>query len=257
MDLKRLHFGTATKTMMDSIEVSSWLDERSKSVNRATGFYRSLLAMTGHDLRHPLQVIVSVNALLSRSVSGNSEREYLARSSDAGLQLAKQLDRLIEALRVHERLEDFALQPVHLEFLLENLKREHGGAAQIAGLDFRIVRSRAVIMSDPFLLEGILRNLIYNAIKYTPAGGRIVVGCRKSKAGLCIEVHDTGIGISPDNLSKIFEAFRRIDPAASEGLGLGLFIVRHAAESLGHRIEVRSTVDRGSCFTVVIPNPPS
>ena len=241
--------------MMNSLEVSSWLDEQTKGVNRATGFYRSLLAMTGHDLRHPLQVIASVNALLSRSLSGDSEREYLARSLDAGLQLAKQLDRLIEALRVHERLDDFTLQPVHLEFLLENLEREHGGAAQIAGLNLRIARSRAVVMSDPFLLEGILRNLIYNAIKYTPAGGKIVVGCRKTKAALRIEVHDTGIGISPDNLSKIFEAFRRIDPAVSEGLGLGLFIVRHAAESLGHKIEVRSIAAKGSCFTVVIPNP--
>ena len=224
-------------------------------MDRANGFYRSLLAMTGHDLRHPLQVIVSVNALLSRSLSGNSEREYLARSLDAGLQLTKQLDRLIEALRVHERLEDFSLQPVHLEFLLENLKREHGGAAQIGGLKLQIVRNRAIVMSDPFLLEGILRNLIYNAIKYTPAGGKIVVGCRRTRDALRIEVHDTGIGISPDNLSKIFEAFRRLDPTASEGLGLGLFIAHHAAESLGHRIEVRSTAGKGSCFAIIIPIP--
>jgi len=238
---------------MDSMQVSSWLDDQTKRTDRANGFYRSLLAMTGHDLRHPLQVIVSVNALLSRSLSGNSEREYLARSLDAGLQLTKQLDRLIEALRVHERLEDFSLQPVHLEFLLENIKREHGGAAQMGGLQLRIVGCRSIVMSDPFLLEGILRNLIYNAIKYTPAGGKILVGCRKTKDALRIEVHDTGVGISPDNLSKIFEAFRRIDPVASEGLGLGLFIVRHAAESLGHNIEVRSIAGKGSCFTVVIP----
>jgi len=239
--------------MMDSAQISSWLDDRTKRMDRANGFYRSLLAMTGHDLRHPLQVIVSVNAMLSRSLSGNSEREYLARSCDAGLQLTKQLDRLIEALRVHERLEDFSLQPVHLEFLFENLRREHGGAAEMAGLKLRIVPNRTIIMSDPFLLEGILRNLIYNAIKYTPPGGKLLIGCRKTQDGLRIEVHDTGIGISPENLSKIFEAFLRIDPAATEGLGLGLFIVRHAAESLGHRIDVRSTAGRGSCFAVVIP----
>jgi two-component system phosphate regulon sensor histidine kinase PhoR len=248
-----MHFRTATKTMMDSAQISSWLDDRTKRMDRANGFYRSLLAMTGHDLRHPLQVIVSVNAMLSRSLSGNSEREYLARSSDAGLQLAKQLDRLIEALRVHERLEDFSLQPVHLEFLLENVKREHGGAAKMAGLNLRIIPSRAIAMSDPFLLEGMLRNLIYNAIKYTRPGGKILIGCRKTQDRLRIEVHDTGIGISPDNLANIFEAFRRIEPAATQGLGLGLFIVRHAAESLGHKVEVRSTAGRGSCFSVVIP----
>jgi two-component system phosphate regulon sensor histidine kinase PhoR len=243
----------ATNTMMDSAQMSGRGDDRTKRMDRANGFYRSLLAMTGHDLRHPLQVIVSVNALLSRCVSGNSEREYLARSSDAGLQLTKQLDRLIEALRVHQRLEDFTLQTVHLEFLFENLRREHAGTAQISGLNLHVVRSRATVMSDPFLLEGILRNLIYNAIKYTHAGGKIVVGCRKTTDSVRIEVHDTGIGISPDNLSKIFEAFRRIDTAGSDGLGLGLFIVQHAAESLGHKIEVLSRAGRGSCFSVVVP----
>jgi signal transduction histidine kinase len=114
------------------------------------------------------------------------------------------------------------------------------------------VQSRAVVMSDPFLLEGIIRNLIYNALKYTPRGGRVLVGCRKTKGGLRIEVHDTGVGISEDDTVKIFDAFQRLDTSGSEGLGLGLFIVRHAADSLGHKVQVQSIPGKGSCFSVLV-----
>jgi signal transduction histidine kinase len=213
-------------------------------------FYRTLIAMAGHDLRRPLQVIFSVNSLLSRRSLGIAEREYLAKSQDAGLQVIKQLDGLIEALQVHERGQGISPRPVSLELLFDKLRREHAVAAQNSGLRFQVVRSRAIVMSDMFLLEGILRNLIGNAIKYTPRGGKILVGCRRSPAGFRIEVHDSGIGIAPQNMSKIFEAFARLDSSASEGLGLGLFIVRHAAASLGHSVDVRSIEGRGSCFAV-------
>ena len=138
--------------------------------------------------------------------------------------------------------------------LFKDLSREHALEAQIRGLTFRVVQSHAVVMSDKFLLEGILRNLISNAFKYTPRGGKILVGCRRSNARLRIEVHDTGIGISPQNTSNIFKAFTRVDDSASEGLGLGLFIVRHAADSLGHGVSVRSIEGKGSCFAVVMPS---
>jgi sensor histidine kinase regulating citrate/malate metabolism len=68
---------------------------------------------------------------------------------------------------------------------------------------------------------------------------------------LRIEVRDTGVGIRPNALSAIFRAFQRVDESRPDGLGLGLFIVKHAADLLGHRVEVRSTEGRGSCFTVV------
>jgi signal transduction histidine kinase len=211
--------------------------------------------MAGHELRHPLQVICSINSLLSRRPLGIAEREYLAKSRDASLQVIKQLDGLIEALRVHERGQRISPRPVFLEFLFEKLKREYAVAARNSGLRFQVVRSRAIVMSDMFLLETILHNLIGNAIKYTPRGGEILVGCRRSKAGFRIEVHDTGIGIAPGNMSKIFEAFARLDSSASEGLGLGLFIVRHAAVSLGHSVDVRSSEGKGSCFAVECPPP--
>jgi signal transduction histidine kinase len=232
-----------------------WRQGPAEESHRPNGFYKSLIAMTGHDLRRPLQIIVSVNSVLSRQFSGIPEREHLARSQTASFELMRQLDRLIDAIRVHERAETIELQPVKIGELLESLAREHNGAAQAAGLTLRVVNSRALAMSDSVLLEGILRNLIKNAIKYTPSGGKILVGCRRVSTGIRIEVHDTGIGIAESNMYKIFNAFERLESGVPEGLGLGLFIVRHAAASLGHRVDVRSTEGKGSCFSVEIDAP--
>jgi len=108
-----------------------------------------------------------------------------------------------------------------------------------------------VASSHPVLLTGVLRNLIRNAIDYTPAGGGVFVTSRRCGAELRIEVRDTGVGIRASALSMIFRAFQRVDASRLDGLGLGLFIVKHAAGLLGHRVEVRSTEGHGSCFTVV------
>jgi signal transduction histidine kinase len=96
-----------------------------------------------------------------------------------------------------------------------------------------------------------LRNLIRNAIDYTPPGGSVFVTPRRSGSELRIEVRDTGVGIRASALSAIFRAFHRADESRPDGLGLGLFIVKHAADLLGHRVELRSIENHGSCFTVV------
>src|SRR5258708_36553532 len=95
-----------------------------------------------------------------------------------------------------------------------------------------------------------VRNLIRNGIAYSPSGGGVFVTSRYFGAELHIEVRDTGVGIRPNALSRIFGAFQRADESRPDGLGLGLFIVKHAADLLGHRIEVSSVEGRGSCFIV-------
>jgi signal transduction histidine kinase len=92
-----------------------------------------------------------------------------------------------------------------------------------------------------------------NAIKYTLAGGRIVVGCRRRGTSVSVDVWDTGIGIAEADLARIFEAFRQVGPERSEGLGMGLAIVRQTATMLGHDVSVRSRVRRGSVFSVRMP----
>jgi two-component system, OmpR family, phosphate regulon sensor histidine kinase PhoR len=108
-------------------------------------------------------------------------------------------------------------------------------------------------VSNPVLLDCILQNLLTNAIRYTEPGGRILIGSRRKGSEIRIDVYDTGIGIQEHQLPRIFEAFTRLAPEHSNGLGIGLSIVRRALEVVGHRIEVRSVVGEGSLFSIYAP----
>jgi signal transduction histidine kinase len=214
-------------------------------------FLATLLAMAGHDLRQPLQVITSAHDVLARIVHSDQQREELAQAENATVRLANMLGQLVEALQLRELSADNLHISVPLRPILEDLEAEFTEAARRKGIAFVVTATRWVAVSHPVLLMGILRNLIRNAIDYTPPGGRVLVTSRRCGGELRIEVRDTGIGIRASALSMIFRAFQRADESRTDGLGLGLFIVKHAADLLGHRVEVRSAEGRGSCFTVV------
>jgi len=213
-------------------------------------FSAALLAMAGHDLRQPLQVITSAHDVLAQTLA-REEQEQLIRAEIATAQLASMLGQLVEALRLRERSGDDLHLPVPLRPVLENLVAELGEAARLKGITFLVTATRCVAFSHPVLLTSMLRNLIRNAIDYTPAGGGVFVTSRRCGAQLRIEVRDTGAGIRASALPTMFRAFQRADVSRPEGLGVGLFIVKHAADLLGHRVEVHSTENQGSCFAVV------
>ena len=213
-------------------------------------FSATLLAMAGHDLRQPLQVITSAHDVLAQMVHGDAQREELARAKDATAQLAGMLGQLVDALQLRERCGDH-LHAVQLQPVLDDIAAEFAEAARLKGITFRITAVGGTALSHPVLLTGMLRNLVRNAIDYTYPGGGVFVSSRRIGSELRIEVRDTGIGIRRDALSRVFDAFERAGESRSGSLGLGLFIVKHAAKLLGHRVEVRSVAGRGSCFTVV------
>jgi two-component system phosphate regulon sensor histidine kinase PhoR len=106
------------------------------------------------------------------------------------------------------------------------------------------------------LLEQAIVNLIDNAIKYSDAGGRIVLGCEKDRGEVVISVRDEGQGIEPEHLPRLFERFYRVDKARSRnlgGTGLGLAIVKHIAQAHGGEISVESTLGSGSTFYLRLP----
>jgi two-component system phosphate regulon sensor histidine kinase PhoR len=214
-------------------------------------FPATLLAMAGHDLRQPLQVITSAHDVLARTLASEDQRLELRRARNATARLAGMLGQLVEALHLRERAADDFYLRVPLRPLLEDLAAEFAEAARLKGITLRLGSTGGVALSHPVLLTGMLRNLIRNAIDYTPAGGSVSVASRRFGSELRIEVRDTGVGIPANALSMIFRAFQRADETRMDGLGLGLFIVKHAADLLGHHVEVSSTEGRGSCFTVV------
>jgi two-component system phosphate regulon sensor histidine kinase PhoR len=214
-------------------------------------FPATLLAIAGHDLRQPLQVITSAHDILARTLDSAEQREELTRAATAAARLANMLGQLVEALQLRERSVDDLHLPVPLSPVLENLAAEFAETARRKGITFLVTATRWAAYSHPVLLAGMLRNLIRNAIDYTPPGGGVFVTSRRCGSELRIEVRDTGVGIRASALSTIFRAFQRADESRPDGLGLGLFIVKHAADLLGHSVQVRSTAGRGSCFAIV------
>jgi two-component system phosphate regulon sensor histidine kinase PhoR len=218
---------------------------------RTNDFQAVLLAMVGHDLRQPLQIIRSSHELLGIGVRTKSEQNLLQTGRHAIDRLCGQLDQLLGAVRLHEHSKEAKLSPVALEPLFRQACCENEEHALQKGIDIRVCGSGAYVMSNAVLLSGILRNLISNAIKYTEPKGRVLIGCRRSGQDVRIDVCDTGIGITDEHLSRIFEAFTRLDSTRCDGLGVGLFIVRRAIEVLGHRVDVDSVASRGSRFSIV------
>jgi signal transduction histidine kinase len=219
----------------------------------ASDFSATLLAMAGHDLRQPLQIITSAHDVLALTLDSEEQREELTRAADATAELASMLGQLVEALQLRERLDEDLHVPVRLRPVLAELAAEFAEMARLKGVTFIVTAACGIALSHPVLLEGMLRNLIRNAIDYTPPGGAVFVTSRRCGSELRISVRDTGVGIRATALSAIFNAFQRADDSRTDGLGLGLFIVKHAADLLGHRVDVRSAEGRGSCFTIVAP----
>lgn len=224
--------------------------------HKVSNFEAVLLAIAGHDLRQPLQVIQSVHELLGLGVRTNSELRSLRSGQNAIDRLREQLEQILTAMRLRERTGRLDLMPVGVQQALRQACRENEQAALSKGISIHMVSSSATILSDGLLLGAALRNLVNNAIKYTQPGGRILLGCRHSRSGIRIDVYDTGAGIPDGQIPKIFEAFTRLDAAKCDGLGIGLFIVRQALGILGHRIDVTSAPYRGSRFSIFIAHGP-
>ena len=214
-------------------------------------FAATLLAIAGHDLRQPLQIITNAHEILARMMHGDEPRKELARAHGAVAQLAGMLAQLVEALQLHDPCGRPRLVRVSLASTLAEVAAEFAEPARRKEIKLLIDPQQGAILSHPVLLQGMLRNLIRNAIEYTPAGGCVLVGSRRFGSKLRIEVRDSGIGIRATALPRIFDAFERGDGEPGEGLGLGLFIVKHAASLLGHRILVDSVEGHGSCFAIV------
>jgi two-component system, OmpR family, phosphate regulon sensor histidine kinase PhoR len=216
-------------------------------------FESVLLAIAGHDLRQPLQVIQGAHDFLGLGVRTETELRLLRSGQSAIDRLKDQLDQLLAAIRLREHAEGVKLTPVPIGPLFRQVRHEHEIAALRKGVSIRTVQTSATIHSNTLLLSTVLRNLVGNAVKYTEPGGRILVGCRHVGESIRIDVYDTGIGMTADQMPRIFEAFTRLDPMRCDGLGVGLFIVRQAIGLLGYRVDINSAPSQGTRFSIFAP----
>ena len=225
-----------------------------ETANRAKS---QLLAAASHDLRQPLHALGLFAAALNARVR-EPELKPLVTSMQASVDA---LEGLFAQLLDLSRLEAGGLKPEHatveLQPLFERLREDFAPQAAAHGLALAFVPTTLAVVSDPVLLERILRNLVANALRYTPTGG-IAVGARRSGISVRIDVVDSGIGIPHELRERVFDEFVQGGAApgharAGRGMGLGLAIVRRLAALLDHRIELASAPGRGSRFSVVAP----
>ena len=213
------------------------------------------LAAVSHDLLQPLNAArLFTSALLEkRELAGSAG---LVRNVSNSLEdVESLLGTLVDISKLDAGLIKPDIAPFAVSELLENLAAEYHQIAGSEGLRLDFIPSSALVRSDIQLLARILRNLLSNAIRYTTSG-RILLGCRRRRQSLSIEVWDSGIGIAEDKLGEVFQEFKRGDVTPRKqdrGLGLGLAIVDKIARMLGHRIRVSSQLGKGSMFAIEVP----
>lgn len=213
------------------------------------------LAAASHDLRQPIHALGLFLELLSRSELNESQRRTLDNANAATLASAEMLNTLLDFSRIEAGVIHPRPRPCRLQPILHKLESELAYQADAKGLIYRSRETQLVVISDPALLELMLRNLISNAIRYTETGG-IVIACRQRGDEIAIEVFDTGIGIAADKHQEIFQEFYQLgnpERDRRKGLGLGLAITDGLARSLGHRLTLRSVPGQGSVFRIYAP----
>ncbi|UCH42444.1 MAG: PAS domain S-box protein [Dehalococcoidales bacterium] len=217
------------------------------------------IGLVSHELRSPLTVITgALNTVLT-------EGEFLTQEAakqllnDAALEaetLSHILGNLVELSRAHaDRLFLYA-QEVDIANTIQNTIGRISYDPELYQIEVDLPNKPSTVYADRIRLERILRNLLENAVKYSPEGGRIQVSAKPDEENLIISVSDQGIGISATEQTKLFASFQRIEDNGLEevgGLGLGLLVCRRLVEAHGGRIWVESEPGKGSTFSFTIP----
>jgi signal transduction histidine kinase len=217
---------------------------------------QDLLRAVSHDLRNPLQIVLLQAERLQRALPADAAKER--RSADAIANAARNMSAMIRDLVEAVRLEAgrFALQPetVALPGWIRDRLSLTAGVLDTSRIVFEFDPDLPDVRADPARLDRVVTNLVGNALRYSDPAREVRVGARRTGAAVEVWVADRGVGITPEDLPHIFERFYRGKlTSRSEGLGLGLFIVRMLVEAQGGEVRAESRVGEGSTFSFTLP----
>jgi signal transduction histidine kinase len=217
---------------------------------------RDLMTAVSHDLRTPLASLRAMVEAIDEGVVGDppSLRRYAREMRRSVGSLAQLVDDLFELAQIDAGAIERETERIPLDELVRAAVAELQGQAKEKGLVVETsVLQAADALCSPRLLR-VLQNLLHNAIRHTPADGTVRIEASRDRSGVRVAVEDTGEGIPADALKHVFEPFWQADPSRTgEGSGLGLALAKRIVESMGGRIEVRSSVAQGSRFAVWLP----
>lgn len=217
------------------------------------------LSMVSHELRSPVSAIEQIiGAVLTSEKLDPKERQLLQRAKERARGLIDLINKLLEISRIEAGMAVQRKEPLRVEEVVRRTVELMAEQARAKGIELRMRKEGAIpqVMGDPQGLEAVFTNLISNAIKYTPGGGRVEVALGVEGDYVKVSISDTGIGIPKEDLPRIFDKFYRVPSPETRqvvGTGLGLSIVKGIVEAHLGRIEVQSEVGKGSTFTVYLP----
>ncbi|MEM8709844.1 MAG: response regulator [Planctomycetota bacterium] len=233
--------------------------EKAEAAERASSAKSDFLATMSHELRTPLNGVLGFTEILERTASTEEERDYASRAHRAGSELLELVKNVLDLTAMDTDRADPSSAPFQLDLLVTQVVQEYREALEEKGISVTVaadIGQNAQLIGEKGRIRQALRCLVDNAEKFTSEGhvrvaARVTADDEGDQATLRVEVHDTGIGVEPDALERVFEPFEQGETGASRaygGSGLGLALVRRTAKWLEGDSGVESRVGEGSMF---------
>jgi len=245
----------ALHTRFEKEKLAQQLAQQMAAIQHLSEEKTRFFAAASHDLRQPLHAIVLYGAVLEKKLADRPEGVHVLRLMDAVRALGVSLDTMFDVSLLDAGFIVPDPQAMPLTPVFQQLNQVFAARAEQKGLQLRLRATPLCVKTDPHLLLRVLGNLVENAIKYTHKGG-VVVLARARGQQVWIDVCDTGIGITADQLEPIFAEFYQVNNPGRDrarGLGIGLSMVRRLAVLLDHPVTVQSRQGRGSRFRLQLP----
>ena len=246
---------TAAKRVQEALQLAQ---EEADRANRAKSQF---LATMSHELRTPLNAILGFSELLSDDVTGHfddaTRRRFLDQIHTSGQHLLQLINDVLDLSKVEAGQMDLHVREVDVSQVVDDVRATVEPLARARGVELDIqLEAGLQLIADAAKLKQMLLNLVSNAIKFDPTGGRVRLSARRVDSWVEIAVSDTGIGIAREDIDGLFAEFHQLDAGygrQQEGTGLGLALTKRFAELHGGHVTVESAVGTGSTFTLRLP----
>jgi signal transduction histidine kinase len=253
-------FATQSALAIQNARLFREIADKSRQLEAASQHKSEFLANMSHELRTPLNAIIGFSEVLAEKMFGDvnaKQAEYLQDILESGRHLLSLINDILDLSKIEAGHMELEPAEFDLSGAIDNaltLVRERATRRGIT-LGRTIDERLGIVHGDERKVKQILLNLLSNALKFTPEGGRIDIGGRLDGEIAEVSVADTGVGIAPADQEAVFEEFKQVGAAErkAEGTGLGLALSRKFVELHGGKIWVRSELGRGSTFTFTLP----
>lgn len=237
------------------------LEETNRKLIELDRIKSRFFANISHELRTPLTLLLTpLQSLVqdSKAAFDSEIKQLLVIMQSNGMRLLKLINDLLDLVRLESGKMEVTSEPVAVDRLLRGVASAVKKTAQDRAIRLEVMNGGPIgtVITDGDKLERILLNLVFNALKFTPAGGRVQIGASRGRSELVLQVSDTGAGINQEHLPYIFDRFWQADTSSkrkNQGVGIGLALVKELVEIQGGKVSVDSQIGKGTQFTIRLP----